>query len=383
MDFFDASVIQIIKIYGICAICFFNLKFIDKQFDPNKKLNITLRIFLTLITSYLYYTAMPKSAKLYSSTTMIQSALVGIPILKTLQIFLFSDTKTRVKLTFFQYLLQFLWPLIPIKSTPKIEHLSPSNPMKIIEFIIKDILPLLLLSYQSLIWSQYFGQYLFKCLNDKEIVNIICNNYLYLCYYSLIQLLCIISDICTQNAMYGIIKLFTLNRYKWLEMNNYPLFSISITELWSKRYNQLIRTLLHQTIFIPFINYGFSKQFAAFSAFFASGLLHVYVAYKTFGYGLINTLIFFVLHGTATVIESIIYGKERNYRNRDKFGVMEIMLRVIITMTFFVLTIPLYIGLFIQAYPEWGINNGSKGVSNIYGVNEVVKMLPDFECYYP
>ena len=240
---------------------------------------------------------MPKSSVLYSPTTMMQSVLVGIPILKTLQIVLFSDTKTRVKLTFFQYLLQFLWPLIPIKSNPKDVHLSLSNRVKIMQFIITDTLPLLFLSYQSLIWSQYFGQYLTQCLNDKQMVNIIVNNYWYLTYYSLIQLLVIISDICTQNAMYGMVKLFTLNKYSWLEMNNYPLFSISITELWSKRYNQLIRTLLHQTIFKPFINYGFSKQFAAFSAFFTSGLIHVYVAHKTFKNGLINTFIFCITWG--------------------------------------------------------------------------------------
>ena len=62
---------------------------------------------------------------------------------------------------------------------------------------------------------------------------------------------------------------------------------------------------------------------------------------------------------------------------------MEIMFRVMITLTFFILTVPLYIGLFVQAYPEWSKNSGMEQRSSIYAVNAFVTMLPVVQCYYP
>ena len=189
----------------------------------------------------------------------------------------------------------------------------------------------------------------------------------------------------SQNILYAIVSLLTLNYYKWLEFNNYPLISISIRELWSKRYNQLIRTILHETIFTPSIKYGASKSFAAFLSFFVSGLIHVFVAWKTFGKGLLSTICFFILHGLATIIESFIYGKKRSYKNKNKLSVIEIAMRMYITFTFFVLTLPLYIGLFIGAYPEWGINSTQDITPSDWFLDprNIVNYLPKYQCFYP
>ena len=412
----DESTLQILCIYTNASVCYAIFKLIDTQWHPATMYtrNLILRVILTSVSFYFHYSAMPSNAPLNHTSTMMAAVLVCIPMIKCAQLILFDNYQTRNKRTFFTYITHFLWIMFPIskndnsnsnvninidiqnnnnksksKSKPKTTNNFSIGKIitTIINLVISNTVPLIFLTLLSMIFGMYFQRYMNKCLFNESIVTEISNNYLYLVYYSTIQVLIVICGIGGQNIIYAIVRLITLDHYKWLEFNNYPLFSISITQLWSKRYNQLIRTLLHQSIFTPAINYGISKQLSAMLAFFVSGLMHVYVAQKTFGHGKIRTLWFFILHGFATVIESFVYKKSKVKNGiRSNSGSLSIgarLNRIIITMTFFIMTLPLYMGLFVEGYPEYGKHSGTQEKSSVDVLNQIVDVLPNVGCYYP
>jgi len=215
------------------------------------------------------------------------------------------------------------------------------------------------------------------CLDSKSNVNKIVNNYWYFTWYSFIaslQILCWFSSYSI--FIKPIVRLFTLNKYTFITINNYPLLSVSVKEIWSKRYNHFVRGILHQNIFKPLIENGYSKQFAAFMTFFMSGVLHVYISWKQLGNGLIYTLCFFVLHGIICIAEMFVYGKKIK---RRKLSNSEVVWRILITNFIFAFTLPLYVGLYVREYPEYGTivkeTIGEYAFINNY--------LPSLQCVYP
>jgi hypothetical protein len=81
---------------------------------------------------------------------------------------------------------------------------------------------------------------------------------------------------------------------------------------------------------------------AALASFAASGLLHAYVAHVTFGHGEVSAFLFFVLHGLMVAVDQMFL----------KYQVSP-MVRAAFTPLIFIFTYSLYIGLFLQAMPEW------------------------------
>ena len=70
--------------------------------------------------------------------------------------------------------------------------------------------------------------------------------------------------------------------------------------------------------------------------------MHVYVAETTFGYGAGRTLAFFLLHGAAMTVQQRLQLEKKNP-----------LLSTLSTHAFLLATMPLYIGLFVEAQPEW------------------------------
>ena len=108
-------------------------------------------------------------------------------------------------------------------------------------------------------------------------------------------------------------------------------------ELWGKRYNKLVNSLLRESVFEPLrTQAGWSPQAASFASFFVSGLLHMHVAYSAFRRKVVPSLAFFLLHGAACGLE-------------DKIGWRKLPrpVGILLTQAFVIATAPLYASLFV------------------------------------
>eukprot|EP00008_Paramoeba_atlantica_P006614 CAMPEP_0201478358 /NCGR_PEP_ID=MMETSP0151_2-20130828/3225_1 /ASSEMBLY_ACC=CAM_ASM_000257 /TAXON_ID=200890 /ORGANISM="Paramoeba atlantica, Strain 621/1 / CCAP 1560/9" /LENGTH=371 /DNA_ID=CAMNT_0047859415 /DNA_START=245 /DNA_END=1357 /DNA_ORIENTATION=- len=156
----------------------------------------------------------------------------------------------------------------------------------------------------------------------------------------------------------GVVPLITNDRYRILPFSNFPLFSQSLREFWGRRYNQLIRTLYHETIFVPLVKNNVDVSTASAFVFFMSGVFHAYIANGTFGKGIGSTTVFFCLHGGAVMLESHLRKKEKENEKKDlektKKGSSPFSVgKWALTQTFLGLTLPLYLGLFVGALPTF------------------------------
>jgi hypothetical protein len=147
----------------------------------------------------------------------------------------------------------------------------------------------------------------------------------------------------TQDVQDAVVTLTTRGRYGVLSFHNLPFLSSSISEFWSRRYNNIMRTFLHDTVFTPARSCGISPTISAMITFAVSGLLHSYVAYFTFGRGAISSFLFFMIHGAACVVDRLA---------AHKYGTPR-WLRAAFVPLLLVATQPLYPALFIDAMPEW------------------------------
>mmetsp|Transcript_4469 Transcript_4469/g.8091 ORF Transcript_4469/g.8091 Transcript_4469/m.8091 type:complete len:191 (-) Transcript_4469:510-1082(-) len=165
------------------------------------------------------------------------------------------------------------------------------------------------------------------------------------------------------------VSLLSAGRLEMLPMHNYPLLALSIGELWSIRYNLLIHTLLKETIYIPLRRYGnYSVVSASLAAFAMSGVLHSWVAYVTFGQGIVRACAFFVIQVPWIAME-------QSYAKEVKMFLPK-MVRWVLTFGFFFATLPLYAGLFVDGYPKWLENNNpSLSVPKVPILGEVSQFL--------
>lgn len=141
----------------------------------------------------------------------------------------------------------------------------------------------------------------------------------------------------------AIANLFSFGRYR-VTYNNYVVLSDSICDFWSRRYNVFIRTFLHETVFLPARKVlKLSANASVLATFTMSGLLHSYVAYVTFGHGILRSFTFFLVHGLACLADNYAAQKYR----------IPTILRGALVPLLLGLTQPLYPALFIEAMPDW------------------------------
>jgi hypothetical protein len=126
-------------------------------------------------------------------------------------------------------------------------------------------------------------------------------------------------------------------------LTNFPFLSQSLREFWGRWYNQLIGSILRESIFQPIVQHISSATIASLTAFLVSGLLHVHLALVTFNDSqpAISNMIFFLLHGVACTVEV-----------HTPFRVL-IPLSWLFTQLFLLATASLQIGPFTKVGPEF------------------------------
>eukprot|EP01083_Nonionella_stella_P120222 360069_1 len=372
---------QVGQILGVYVVAYYALRGIDRNIS-NVVQNLSLRITLSMLCSFYIYHTYPASLTRLDSAIITHCGYVFFSTLRLNVLVIYDDKITRQKRSLFDFIFEFLWLVYPISKEHKSElhlKLSFSN---IIHMILTDLVPAVALSAVTFFVSLYFLMYCEVCLNDKHKVNMIADHYLHLVWYSLMYTFMLKATYCCIfTTTQSLVRVMTLNRYKFSEFSNYPLFSVSVREIWSKRFNYFVRSVLHQNVFMPLRESGYSATFAAFMAFFMSGVLHVYITWKQFGTGLVSTQWFFVLHGIITVCEGYVYGK----RKRHELSMMEFMVRICITNVVFAMTLPFYIGLFVMQYPKIGqlTHEMYKDTFENEHVVMLMSYIPTMQCVYP
>uniref|UniRef100_A0A0G4FRV6 Wax synthase domain-containing protein n=1 Tax=Chromera velia CCMP2878 TaxID=1169474 RepID=A0A0G4FRV6_9ALVE len=144
-----------------------------------------------------------------------------------------------------------------------------------------------------------------------------------------------------------VVLLVTGGRYKVLPFNRYPFLSVSLRELWGTRYNHLISSLLKECVYFPAKNRGFSSGQSGFLAFFASGVLHAWVAHITFRKGRVQALAFFCASGLLVGLETWVY-KKRHWLLK-----LPAVVRASVTFFLFWVSYQLYGTLFMDSMPTF------------------------------
>ncbi|CAF1412834.1 unnamed protein product [Adineta steineri] len=137
----------------------------------------------------------------------------------------------------------------------------------------------------------------------------------------------------------ALVRLITRDKYTILSFNDFPFKSRSIREFWGRRYNQLVSSLLKESVFEPTRRlFSFSSAVAALTSFAVSGLLHAHVAVACFGASSpLPAFTFFLLQGAACCAESFFSIK------------LPKPIGIVVTHMFLLVTAPLYVGLFTRA----------------------------------
>jgi hypothetical protein len=134
------------------------------------------------------------------------------------------------------------------------------------------------------------------------------------------------------------VHLLTSGNYEVLPFTQYVWFSSSLKDFWGKRYNRLINHLLLHTVYLPAQNhFNYSKRAARYLSFLVSGVMHVYIAHFAFdGRGRHwRSLLFFLAQPLWIELEA------------------HFVLPVGRTYLFFFMSSILYVGLFVEAMPDW------------------------------
>jgi hypothetical protein len=151
------------------------------------------------------------------------------------------------------------------------------------------------------------------------------------------------------DAQSAIVRIVTRDKYMLKSLTNFPLLSQSIREFWGRRYNQLVGTILRESVFQPVVQYISSKTAASLITFLVSGLLHVHLALVAFKdvQPAISNIAFFLLHGIACAIEANIGFQ------------LPTPLAWLLTQSFLLATASLQIGPFTRIGPEFYAINPS------------------------
>ena len=92
------------------------------------------------------------------------------------------------------------------------------------------------------------------------------------------------------------------------QLMDWPLASVSVSEFWGRRWNTAFRDLTHRFVFRPFTR-PFGPRWAILAGFLFSGLVHDLVISVPAGGGYGGPSFFFLLQGTAIVVERSTLGR--------------------------------------------------------------------------
>ncbi|CAF3081863.1 unnamed protein product [Rotaria sp. Silwood2] len=134
------------------------------------------------------------------------------------------------------------------------------------------------------------------------------------------------------------VRILTQDEYTLESFANFPPFSLSVQEFWTRRYSRIAHTILKESIYKP-IRLEFSSSAIAFLiTFIISGIFHAHMGMVAFGdmSSLVSIFMFFLLHGIACYLEPTIKNQIPKY------------IRWILTQMFLVITSSFMFGPFIE-----------------------------------
>lgn len=280
--------------------------------------------FLTPLFAYLVLIT-EENVVPFSVKTLTQSALNGLCVIKVCSFLLFYDGGDEVSL--WSYLKQILWMMFPIQYIEKEKRMSLFQSMQYALMTISCI-------FLKVTTLNVVEEWLLMCLPSETLPLPYVTSIQY-CFAFFIYICCCNS---TSDFLVALAPVVTLGQYEVVPFNNFPFVSTSPREFWSKRYNLIVRTFLHTSVFSPLQTRGFSAASASFASFFVSGLLHVYCAETTFRTGGLSTMCFFLLHGLLCLVPG----------PRRGSSVFVTLTAIIITLIVVSVLAPLYLGLFLS-----------------------------------
>ncbi|CAF1427070.1 unnamed protein product [Adineta ricciae] len=103
-----------------------------------------------------------------------------------------------------------------------------------------------------------------------------------------------------------LVRIITRDQYTMQSLNNIPFLSQSVREFWGQRYNQIIGTILKESLFQPLNLYISSRSISSLLTFTVSGLFHAHIVLVVFNdkSSLWSTFAGFFLNGIACGMET-------------------------------------------------------------------------------
>ncbi|CAB9500067.1 expressed unknown protein [Seminavis robusta] len=245
----------------------------------------------------------------YLNDKMIESVLTFIMPLKLTQLILYDNRQEEIESheqdqqpwwkDFLSFVGSFFYYALPIsKSKLKEPPTFPSLLLRNAEYLLGICIKLMALPILEASSR--------KLMAENPEAHLLPNNGV---YWLLLAHFCVSAAMGTWmlDAQAIVVNLVTLGRYEMLPMNNYPLQS---------------------------------RSTASLAAFAVSGILHSWVAYFMFGRGLIRACVYFVIQNPWITFE-----RSDTYKNLPRF------VGGFLSLLFFIGTMPIYGGLFVEGYP--------------------------------
>ncbi|UJR11282.1 hypothetical protein I4U23_015464 [Adineta vaga] len=169
-----------------------------------------------------------------------------------------------------------------------------------------------------------------------------------------------------------VIRIVTRDKYTMQPLNNFPFLSQSVREFWGRRYNQIIGTILKESVFQPLSLYISSPSIRALITFTISGIFHAHIVFVVFNdpSSVSSSIACFVLNGIAGCIET---------RLPIKFP---LQLRYLMTYSILFVTAPMCLGPYARDKAVFfGVDSLSSYGDQWISKLPVPKMCPRGEQY--
>ena len=242
---------------------------------------------------------------------------------------------------FLSYVGSFLWFAVPV-------HANKSARRPFGQIVVKALqLSLIVLLKMMLI--PILQSWLLRCVSSAGGGQVLAqwDHYREAVIYTSLFFVLAVCGTFSMDVMEALVPLISSDRFRFLGFNDTVFFATSVRDFWSRRYNRLVSTLLHDSVFVPLRRHAnWPPIAAAFGAFLVSGILHMHVAHIGFRSGVLSALCFFILQAAASSVSTI-----------PSAPALPAPLAWLFTQLFLMATSPLYLGLFVFASPDYLLKN--------------------------
>ncbi|CAF3185706.1 unnamed protein product [Rotaria sp. Silwood2] len=254
-------------------VCIFICYYVIRPIS-SKLIRFVLTCFSCILLTYVTCQNLPR----FDSISILIVAICWLMSIRLIALTSFSRTTL---LTFKLFLLKILWIYFPILPKNKAKNQWP-----ILFHIILIIIKLLI--------NHWIYRWFIKCELGISYERI------FMLYLSIITISYVL------DIEMILVRILTQDKYTLESFTNFPILSLSLREFWGQRYNQIVNTILKESVFEPMQLELSSSTIAALITFIISGLIHVHICFVGFNdtSSLFPTFMFFFLHGIACSLET-------------------------------------------------------------------------------